>query len=145
MSFNLLSRFFLFFPVSSVLVFQFCLFVPHLDTCANTYGHTRPNAVTRGHTRSHAGTRGHTRTHADKCEHTRAHVDTRGHTRTHWTRYDTHTYAHARHMLVPYVEHETCVTYVLDMVATRELQVLYWWKTYGTYILDNTHTHARHM
>ena len=32
------------------------------------------------------------------------------------------THAHARHMYVPFVENVTCVTYILDMVASRELQ-----------------------
>ena len=32
------------------------------------------------------------------------------------------TLAHAGHMKVPYVENVACVTYILVVVATRELQ-----------------------
>ena len=87
--------------------------------------HTGTHTDTRGHTRTRANTYGHTRIHADTREHTRTNADTRGHTDTHahtHTNAHRHTHAHARHLYDPYVENIAYVTYILDMVTTRELQ-----------------------
>jgi len=66
---------------------------------ANTNGHTRTRIDTRGHTWKHVWTlakiRGHPRTHVDTLHDT---------TRTKY--------------VSSYVENVTCVTYILDMVAS---------------------------